>query len=297
MNVQARSLFGPNDNMEIEDIKSLLNNPDCEVQSRLIEGADGFHLRVYSFIPNNGSGARPVVFIPGWTSVMDGWAPLLAEWANNRVIHYIETREKRSAKIRRRILKSDFEMGRHAEDLRLIVESLGLGSEVLWFGSSLGATVILHGLQEKLLSGKGAFLVAPNSEFRFSTWQIPFVAAPWWCYPPLIRLFGLPYLKWRLKEPKQYIRYRRTLTQAHLPRLKKSVQANRRYALPSDLGRVEIPVAICVAASDTLHTGDDSHTIADSLPMGRVVEVPSNQYAHEGDLIPDVDSWELESCD
>ena len=90
---------------------------------------------------------------------------------------------------------------------------------------------------------------------------------------------------------------RRTLTQAHLPRLKKSVQANRRYALPTELDTIDIPVAICVAFSDTLHTGDDSHSIADSLPKGCVVEVPSNQYAHEGDLIPDVDAWELESCD
>ena len=283
--------------MNIQEVKSLLENPDCEIQSRLIEAADGFQLRVYSFIPNNDTGGRPVVFIPGWTSVMDGWAPLLAEWANTRVIHYIETREKRSAEISRRIRKDDFEMHRHAEDLRIVVNRLELGPDVLWFGSSLGATVILHGLREKILAGSCAFLIAPNSEFRFSTWQIPFIAAPWWCYPPLIRLFGLPYLKWRLKEPKQYIRYRRTLTQAHLPRLKKSVQANRRYALPAELDTIEIPVAICVAVSDTLHTGDDSHSIADSLPKGSVVEVPSNQYAHEGDLIPDVDAWELESCD
>jgi pimeloyl-ACP methyl ester carboxylesterase len=297
VNVQARSLVRPFENMKIEDVKSLLDNPDCQIQSRLIEGVDGFELRVYSFIPHKDSGACPVAFIPGWTSVMDGWAPLLAEWANTRVIHYIETREKQSAKIRRRIRKEDFEMNRHAEDLRSIVKTLNLGSDVLWFGSSLGATVILHGLREGTLAGTGAFLVAPNSEFRFSTWQIPFIAAPWWCYPPLIRLFGLPYLKWRLKEPKQYIRYRRTLTQAHLPRLKKSVQANRRYALPKDLSSVEIPVAICVAASDTLHTGDDSHSIANSLPKGSVVEVPSNQYAHEGDLIPDVNAWELDSGD
>ena len=297
MNVQARSRFGRVENMEIEDVRALLGNPDCDIQSRLIEGADGFNLRVYSFTPHQDSGARPVAFIPGWTSVMDGWAPLIAEWANTRVIHYIETREKRSAEITRRIRKEDFEMRRHAEDLRTIVETLNLGSEILWFGSSLGATVILHGLRENILDGKGAFLVAPNSEFRFSTWMIPFIAAPWWCYPPLIRLFGLPYLKWRLKEPKQYIRYRRTLTQAHLPRLKKSVQANRRYALPAELDSVGIPVAICVAASDTLHTGDDSHSIADSLPKGSVVEVPSNQYAHEASLIPDVNAWEGASCD
>ena len=67
---------------------------------------------------------------------MDGWAPLLAEWANTRVIHYIETREKRSANIGRRIRKDDFQMI-DMQDLRIITDALGLGSDVLWFGSSL----------------------------------------------------------------------------------------------------------------------------------------------------------------
>jgi pimeloyl-ACP methyl ester carboxylesterase len=222
---------------------------------------------------------------------MDGWAPLLSEWAGKRVIHYIETREKRSAQVPRKIRVRDFEMLRHAEDLKAVVDNLELDSNVLWFGSSLGATVILHGMMDGLLKGEAAFLVAPNSQFRFPIWMVPLTAAPWWCYLPLIRI-GLPYLKWRLKEPKQYVRYRRTLTQAHLLRLKRSLQANRRYDLPSSLDQISIPVAICLAQSDTLHAGDDSHKIADILPNGRVVEVPSNQYAHEADVIADIAAWE-----
>ena len=190
---------------------------------------------------------------------MDGWAPLLSTWVEKREIHYIETREKRSAKIVGKVGVQDFSMIRHTEDLKAVVDELKLDSNVLWFGSSLGATVILHGMMEGLLEGEAAFLIAPITKFRFATWMLPIIAAPWWCYPPLIRILGLPYLKWRLKEPKQYIRYRRTLTQAHLLRLKRSVKANRRYDLPANLDRISAPVAICVAASDTLHTGDDSH--------------------------------------
>ena len=70
------------------------------------------------------------------------------------------------------------------------------------------------------------------------------------------------------------------------------MQANRRFDLPTKLNEVDIPIAICVAASDTLHTGNDSHGIADDLPNGMVVEVPSNQYAHEADVIADIDAWE-----
>ena len=278
--------------MDPTEVEALLNQPDCSIEARYIQASDGFQLKVYSFTPNEPTSKRPVVFIPGWTSVMDGWAPLLSEWAGKRVIHYIETREKRSAQVPKKIRVRDFEMLRHADDLKAVTDELNLDSNVLWFGSSLGATVILHGMIEGLLRGEGAFLIAPNTKFRFSTWMIPIISAPWWCYPPLIRILGLPYLKWRLKEPGQYIRYRRTMTQAHLLRLKRSVQANRRYDLPTKLSEVDIPIAICVAASDTLHTGNDSHGIADDLPNGVVVEVPSNQYAHEADVIADIDAWE-----
>ncbi len=283
--------------MNTTEVATLLDNPDCQIEARHIAAADGIELRVYSFKPNQPSTSRPVVFIPGWTSVMEGWAPLLSAWVEKREIHYIETREKRSAKMTGKLRVQDFGMIHHAEDLKAVVDVLNLDSNVLWFGSSLGATVILHGMMEGLLQGQAAFLIAPNTKFRFSTWMLPVISAPWWCYPPLIRILGLPYLKWRLKEPKQYIRYRRTLTQAHLLRLKRSVKANRRYDLPSTLDCISAPVAICVAASDTLHTGDDSHGIADSLPNGSIVEVPSNQYAHEADVITDIDAWEKMSSD
>ena len=283
--------------MDSTEVEILLDNPDCSIEARHIEAADGFQLMVYSFTPHQKSDAKPVVFIPGWTSVMDGWAPLLSAWAEKRTIHYIETREKRSAIAPGKLRVKDFEMRRHAEDLKAVTHALNLDSNVLWFGSSLGATVILHGLMEGLIAGDSAFLISPNSKFRFARWMSPIIGAPWWCYPPLIRIIGLPYLKWRLKEPKQYIRYRRTLTQAHLLRLKRSVKANRQYDLPDNLERIPIPVAICVAASDTLHTGDDSHLIADTLPNGSIVEVPSNQYAHEADVISDIDAWEKLSSD
>ena len=277
--------------MNSTEVAALLDNPECDIEARHVTASDGYQLRVYSFTPKQASDSPPVVFIPGWTSVMDGWAPLLSAWVGKRTIHYIETREKRSAIVPKKLRKHDFEMLRHAEDLSKVVRELNLDSNVLWFGSSLGATVILHGMMEGILKGNSAFLIAPNSQFRFPIWMVPLTAAPWWCYSPLIRI-GLPYLKWRLKEPKQYIRYKRTLTQAHLLRLKRSLQANRRYDLPTDFNRVSAKVAICVAASDTLHTGSDSHGIADALPHGTLVEVPSNQYAHEADVIADIDAWE-----
>ena len=282
--------------MQADEVLGLLGDPAASVLCQDIEASDCFTLRVYSFTPKGGGTGCPVVFIPGWTSVMEGWAPLLSAWVEQREIHYIETREKRSATIERRVKSQDFSMPRHVADLAEVLEVLGLGKEVLWFGSSLGATVILEGLMQGHLQGRGAFLISPNSAFIFPTWMVPLTWMPWWFYHPIIRAF-IPYLKWRLKEPAQYQRYRRTLFNADLKRLKCSVIANRAYTLPDGLDRITIPVAICVAASDTLHSGDDAHGTAAALPNGKLVEVESNQYAHEAAVIFDIESWEKRACD
>lgn len=277
--------------MDAAAVARLLGEPAADITVCEVPATDGFTLRVYSFLPHAATSGPPVVFIPGWTSVMDGWAPLLGAWVAQREIHYIETREKVSAEIERPIRKEDFTMERHVADIAAVVGHLGLDGEVLWFGSSLGATVILEGLRSGELQGRGGFLLSPNTAFRFSLWMRPLIAMPWWLYPPLIRV-AIVYLKWRLKEPGQYIRYRRTLRNAHIRRLKRSVGANRCYALSMELADLIQPVAICVAASDTLHTEDDAHRIAKALPNGTLVEVPSNQYAHEANVIADIDAWE-----
>jgi pimeloyl-ACP methyl ester carboxylesterase len=126
--------------------------------------------------------------------------------------------------------------------------------------------------------------------------MVPITWFPWWFYAPIIRIF-MPYLKWRVEEKKQFLRYKRTLLGAHLLRLKRSLQANRQYDLPDGLGKIDIPVAICVAESDTLHTGDDAHDTANALPKGELLEIPSNQYSHEADVIPDIDAWEAAITD
>jgi hypothetical protein len=111
-------------------------------------------------------------------------------------------------------------------------------------------------------------------------------------YAPGIRLVLIPYLKLRVKEKEQYIRYRRSMLSADLKRLKLSTKMNRGYTIWEGLEKVEVPCAICVAASDTLHGHGESTRIADLLPRGDIIEVPSNQFTHEADIIPVIDAWQ-----
>ena len=79
----------------------------------------------------------------------------------------------------------------------------------------------------------------------------------------------------------------------------------RKYNLPllegksylenvDDLKKVDMPVAICIAQSDTLH--EDCSYLSDALIKGTLVKVPNSQYAHDVDIVKDVVSWEDSSC-
>ena len=85
-----------------------------------IEVDTGVSLRILRWIPDDESMASkgPVVVVPGWGSVFEGWRPLITEWVRRRPIVYIETREKKSAVITKEVGRADFEMSKHGTDIR-----------------------------------------------------------------------------------------------------------------------------------------------------------------------------------
>ena len=262
---------------------------------RYLTGSDRWQLRILSWIPHDARAAErpPVLLVPGWTSVVEGWITLLTHWVEVRPLHYIETREKNEARSphdhRERV--EDFTISTHARDLAAIAEELEVGDRGEWFGSSLAATGLLEGFKSGCLRARSAFLLAPNAEFVFPWWMSLLSHLPSWAYPPLIHGLAIPYLRWRAKEEWQRARYARTMLNADVRRLKLSMRANRRYTLWPDLETVSTPCAICVARSDTVHAHDDGLRMARVLANATLVEVASNQVAHEPTIIPIVDGW------
>ncbi len=267
------------------------------LEERLVEAADGWHLRVFSWTPTDAVAAarRPLLFVPGWTSVVEGWKPLLRAWVEQRPIHYIETREKnRTAPPEgHRERKTDFGIEQHVADLAVISTRLVDDIDAAdWYASSLGSTALIEGFKNGTIRGRSAFLLAPNASFKFPTWGVPLTYLPWWFYPPVIRIIILPYLKLKLKERGQYIRYSRTLRAAHMSRLKKCTLMARGYSMWGGLEAVTVPCAIAAAESDSLHGHGDALRIAEELPLGEIVEVESNQWAHEPGVIGLAESWQ-----
>ena len=264
-------------------------------EEEFIEVEPGISLRVLRWIPDSETAASngPVVVVPGWGSVFEGWRPLITEWVMRRPIVYIETREKKSAVITKKVGRSDFEMSKHGTDIRAVLMHLGIDSrDVDWFSSSLGATLLIDSYQSGVLSGRSSVLLAPNPDFEFPLWAriVMSLPIPQFIHPSLMR-FTVWLVDRRTKEEGQRIRYRRTLLAQDLNRMLLSARANMRYSLPDDLSSVDLPCAVMTASSDTLHDMSKVLDIVERIPGAVLIEVPSNQYAHEAEVLVEIEEF------
>ena len=231
-----------------------------------------------------------VVMVPGWGSLFEGWRPLVTEWVKSRHLIYIETREKASSKFDRRISKDDFSIERHSKDIATVLEALDVDQENIdWYSSSLGSTLLIDAFEKGDLGGRSSVLLAPNPDFKFPLWSRMIIYSP---LPMVAFRKMVGFVAWvvnrRTKEEGQKVRYRRALLAQDVQRMLLSARWNLGYSLPRDLSKIEVPCAVMTASSDTLHDFDKVERIADSIPDCRMIKVPSNQYAHEPDVLSEI---------
>jgi hypothetical protein len=262
---------------------------------RYVEVDSGVHLRVLCWQPNEPS-AAPLVFVAGWVSFVGDWVPVLRELVTTRPVYYLETREKPSAQIDRFWLRPrHFSVAQMADDVIAAVNRLNLlPQECVFAGSSLGATVLLEAFKHARLSPKAAFLIGPNSEFRFPKLGL------WVLYLPAFLYHVVKYpVVWYLrtfrvdahKEPEQMKRYRTTLLSARPNRIKMSARALMSYRVWSAIETIHTPVAIAHAPTDTLHHTGDIAQLVDRLPRSREIICPSNRYMHTEAVAEDIEHF------
>ena len=270
--------------------------PNSIGEERIIRVSDDLSLRVFIWEPANQSSKIPILMVPGWGSVFEGWRPLVSEWVQGRKIIYIETREKASAIFDNKMKQKDFIISEYIEDIEKIIEKLQRENELddnfHFFSSSLASTIIIHGLQEKRISGKSSIFLAPNQKFRFPLWAKILIKLP---LPKFTLKWLIKIAIWaverKVEEEGQKIRYRRTLLSQNYERIRYSARYLMGYSLPEDLSNIEIPCAILTAESDKLHGMKDVEFISRKVTNMSVISIPSNQYAHQAEALNEIESF------
>ena len=268
--------------------------PYCMGNEQWIKVSEDVSLRVFIWKPNNDSlrNLSPIVMVPGWGSVFEGWRPLLSEWTGKRPIIYIETREKSSAIFEKEMKLGDFHMDKFTNDIAEIIKFLDLGDDFDFFSSSLGSTILIDGLQSTKLQGRSSIFLAPNQKFKFPLWAKILIKMP---FPKFTLKWLINTAIWgverKVKEEGQRIRYRRTLLSQNFERIRLSARSLIKYSLPIELSEIKIPCAIITAESDKLHGLEDIKSIMQRIPNVKMIQVPSNQYAHEPDVLTEIEEF------
>ena len=268
--------------------------PNCEGKEDWIKVSENVSLRVFIWEPIDHSLRKlsPIIMVPGWGSVFEGWRPLITEWVGKRPMIYIETREKSSAIFETKMEKKDFNMCNFTNDIAEIIRILDLKDDLHFFSSSLGSTILIDGMQSGVLRGKSSIFLAPNKKFKFPLWAKILIKMP---FPNFTLKWLIKAAVWgverKVKEEGQKIRYRRTLLSQNFERIRFSARYLMKYTLPDNLSNIIIPCAIITADSDKLHGLKDVESIADRIPNSKMIKVPSNQYAHEADFLKEIEDF------
>ncbi len=268
--------------------------PNCKGKEDWIKVSENVSLRVFIWEPIDHSLRKlsPIIMVPGWGSVFEGWRPLITEWVGKRPMIYIETREKSSAIFETKMEKKDFNMCNFTNDIAEIIRILDLKDDLHFFSSSLGSTILIDGMQSGVLRGKSSIFLAPNKKFKFPLWAKILIKMP---FPNFTLKWLIKAAVWgverKVKEEGQKIRYRRTLLSQNFERIRFSARYLMKYTLPDNLSNIIIPCAIITADSDKLHGLKDIEDIADRIPNSKIIQVPSNQYAHEADFLKEIEDF------
>ena len=272
--------------------KGIPNLPNSIGEEKLIRVSNSVSLRVFVWEPVNQSSKVPILMVPGWGSVFEGWRPLVTEWVQNRKIIYVETREKASAIFDEKMNQKDFHIDSFTDDIREIIQSLNLDGNYHLFSSSLGSTILIHGLQERKISAKSSIFLAPNQNIIFPLWARLLIKLP---LPKFTLKWLIKLAIWaverKVEEEGQKIRYRRTLLSQNYERIRFSARYLIGYSLPESLSNIEIPCAILTAESDKLHGTNDVEFISREIPNMKIIPIPSNQYAHQPEALNEIESF------
>jgi len=264
--------------------------PGTKFKEELIPVTEDVSLKLITFTPFKTNNNPAVVFVPGWISMINGWKEVLQEITKDFTVYYLETREKISSQI---IRKVDYSVEEIGKDLIRFINILRLQDrKYILLGSSLGATSILDCSKDLHINPLCLVLINPNAEFRMPKWGVFIIRL---FYPPLYN-FIKPYIKWYFKtfrldvkhDYEQYEKYCNVLDFADPWKLKHAALSVYKYSVWNLLDKIKYPTLILGASKDKLHEPLNLKRIVSLMKKVEYVEMETNKSTHSKEVVKEI---------
>jgi pimeloyl-ACP methyl ester carboxylesterase len=239
-------------------------------------------IRVLHFRPPHPQAVRPIVLVPGWGAIPEGFQDFYAVVHGKAELFYLETREKGSCRILNP--RADMSVSRSAQDIQAALEALGLAErrDFVLLGSCWSGAIILQGLLEGTLKAPTIVTTDPMHALWFPRWVLRYISP---LLPTsavrMLRPILLHSMVGDMQEPAQKQRIFAFARGADIRKWKKSAEAARDFELFGTLSEVQEEVFVLNGTRDKVHDPLNYPRIARELPHGRFLYVPTDESRRE----------------
>ncbi len=254
-------------------------------EEKHLKTSDGTELRVLmSKADISKKNGYTLFLVPGWATIVPSWDEVLLEAMKDFDIIYLETREKKSARLSS---KAKFDLDRMSEDIKDIFEGLELEKEkVVFLASSYGVLSLGEALaQNKIepfltvfIGACGRFDMPPFTRYILPIIHPLFITA----LKPLWRLW---IRKAKSENPEQAAKYYRALDEAEP---KRWVKAARQVCFPWFwylYERIENRVLLVGMEEDKMHMIEETERIAKLLNNCNYIDMKTNKKTHSAGMV------------
>jgi len=271
----------------LDETKLVNEFPDYSVENgETIEiiyvPVDDGEIRVIHVNPKNKISQRPLVFVPGWGVIPRNFNDFYEVLHEKIEFFYIETREKKTSRIKR--FKAKLTMNQKAKDVGDALNFLGLNDDkdFILMGPCWGGAVILQGLMDKSIKAPTIVAVDPMHRLWYPQWMLDYVG-------PLLPVWLLylmkPLLKWlKLRNMKEKVQKQRAvdlIKEAEMWKWKRAGFQCRHFELYGNLHKIDEEVFVFNATNDLIHDKRDYPKIAKEIPKGRFIYMETDESYRE----------------
>ncbi|NHJ31542.1 MAG: alpha/beta hydrolase [Asgard group archaeon] len=265
---------------QMNQINNLIENSPKEAPDFFEEGeceqfyipVDGGEIRVFHRKPKKVSAKRPILFIPGFATTPWSWRGFPKSIHNNTEYYFLETREKKSSKIKRN-RKANFRVDQKAKDIAQAIKFLGLDKkDFVLFGTSYCGGIVLQGLIQKYFTAPTIVVFDPSCNWAYMRkpirWLLPII-------PPFILgamrfIFAKIFLA-GMKNQHQKERNLDFISGADPYKWRKACMQNLQFDITNEINTITEEVFVVHGTKDKFHPGETFYKYSKDIPKGRFI--------------------------
>ncbi|MCK5410136.1 MAG: alpha/beta hydrolase, partial [Candidatus Heimdallarchaeota archaeon] len=227
------------------------------ISKHLYVPVDDGELRVLYIKPKNAVSRRPIVFIPGWGGIFEGYQDFYRMLHDRSEFYFIETREKSSRKLNRK--KAKMTISQKAKDIQDVINHLKINEEdFVLFGTCWGGSIVLQGLIEGSIKAPTILTHDPMHSLWFPRWFLKYFA-------PFLPLFVVEIIKpilikLKLRGMKEEVQRKRAeafIANAEVWKWKRASMSVKDFELYGNLSKIKEEVFVNNGTQDKVHNKED----------------------------------------